>query len=153
DEVDFGATATNDVHQALNSTLAASTSYTLSVWAKAASGTPKCRFGFAYDGSTWSYSSDTSLSTSWARYSWTFTTGSGGTAPTASNAIALVNGSTGTNNDEYFWGVQLEQASSPGVYVRTTLLPVVAGQGAVSDGLIARGTTVPAVRAVGSADG
>ena len=68
DEVDFGATATNNVRQVLPATLAATTVYTVSVWAKAASGTPSFRFVLSDTGAAQILSADQTPSTSaWQR--------------------------------------------------------------------------------------
>ena len=142
DNVDFGATDTNSVKQTINSTLNASSVYTLSVWAKAGSGSPKFRFVLSNDGSTNTFSADQTTSTSWQRFSVTLPSGT----PNASNYVGLANGSTGTNNGVRFWGFQLEKASSPGVYVRTTTSSVAASKGTVTDG--SPTDTGPGTRAV-----
>ena len=86
------------------------------------------------------FSADQTTSTTWQRFSQTFTTGTLSNTP----YYGLANGASGTNDNVYFWGFQLEPAAGPGVYVRTTAAAVAAGIGAVTDG-VATSTTAGTV--------
>ncbi len=111
--------------------LTASTQYYISWYANGAgTAVPSTIAEYAYNGSTFSACTGLNItsgaipsSTGWTRYSCTFTTGSGGTAPTTSNAIEIIqNSAPGGTRTWYIDAVQLEQnATGPTAFRETAL--------------------------------
>ncbi len=110
--------ANDGAKQTLATTLAASTTYFISWWDKLSASTfTDVKAQFSYDGTTGNaancatFNTQTVLTTGWTRHTCSFTTGSGGTAPTASNAIYIVQTAAAVRT---FWidGVQLEQTAA-----------------------------------------
>ena len=117
---------------------------TVSFWAKAASGTPKVAFEFnqtfgtggSPSGAVNTYVGQATLSTSWARYSFTFSVPSvsGKTFGTNNNSKNELHiwvsagsnfnsrtGSLGVQNNTFdFWGVQMESGSVPTAFQTAT---------------------------------
>jgi parallel beta-helix repeat protein len=124
------AAAADGVKSTINSTLAASSTYTISWYDKITSGSfTDVIAQFSYDGSTGNAVSCTGINTQtvstagWTRHSCQFTTGSGGTAPTPSNAIFIVQqgNNGGSQRSFYIDAVQLEASSSVTGYKETGL--------------------------------
>jgi hypothetical protein len=109
---------------------------TISFWAKAASGTPKVAVALAPNqvgvGQVYQYGGQTTLSTSWARYSITMTLSTVGASYTAgynelflwTSAGSTYNSNTGSmgiqNVTIDFWGVQVEQGSTATAFQTAT---------------------------------
>ena len=124
------AAAFDGVKSTLNTTLVTNTTYTISWYDKITSGSFSDVIArFSYDGTTGNASNCTGINTQavstagWTRHSCQFTTGSGGTAPTSSNAIFIVQqGSNGgTQRTFYVDAVQLEASSTATGYKETAL--------------------------------
>ena len=108
----------------------ASKAYTFSVWLKAGTSTTADLIMTGNGTSAGSSTTNCTLSTTWQRFSVTYTTVSDATTVD----VTLKN--TGANTQTIrAWGEQLEQSSTPGVYVRTTNAAVAASRGAVTDGV------------------
>ena len=118
--------------QAVTITAAAAADYTFSVWLKAGtSSSASLNLTLNGTGPTNGASGTLTLTSSWQRVSVKATTA----ADTTSITAKLTNGSAVSGQTVLAWGAQLEKASAPGVYVRTTTAAVAAGQGAVTDGV------------------
>ena len=106
-----------------NVTTASSTTYTFSVWMRATTGTFELKLsrtnGVSWSGAT--VSAPITLTTTWQRYSLTFTTGMSDTLSGLvignENLTAYTLPATGSI---YIWGAQLEQSSTVGEYIPTT---------------------------------
>jgi hypothetical protein len=121
-------TAKDGFQQTLSTTLTASTTYTLSFYAKQISGTAFTTLAATYDFNSTvgneaacSNFNSTSVTTAgWARYQCEFTTGSSGTAPTGTNYIGIYQTDTATR----VWdidAVQLETGSTATSYGAGTI--------------------------------
>jgi len=113
DTVEYSADAFADINQSA-AFIVNGLTYTLSVWARAASGTSRFRFKY-WNGSAGVYSSAIDISETWQRYTYTFTA----TATSAGANVGFANTSAATRST-VFWGAQLEQSSSVGEYIPTT---------------------------------
>jgi len=102
-----------------SATMSVSTSYTISLWVKTASGTKDFRFGY-YNGTSTSFSSDFTANTTWQRVDYTFTTDSSHT----SEAVTIQNTTGSQAGDLIIWGAQLELGSYATGYIPTTTLAV-----------------------------
>ena len=106
-----------------NVTTASSTTYTFSVWMRATTGTFELKLsrtnGVSWSGAT--VSAPITLTTTWQRYSLTFTTGMSDTLSGLvignENLTAYTLPATGSI---YIWGAQLEQSDTVSEYVKTT---------------------------------
>ncbi|MDP3723084.1 MAG: LamG domain-containing protein [Candidatus Omnitrophota bacterium] len=128
-----GAAANGTLAQVVTTTV--TLPYTLSGWAKAGTSTT-AQLELTTNGT--GATTDTqalTLTSSWQRVSLTKSTGAG-TSPTTLTATLKNTGAAGTTI--LLWGVQLEQAVSPGVYAKTTGSAMTAGRGlvATSGGLL-----------------
>lgn len=85
-------------------------SYTMSIWAKSATGGNQF-FRFASDDGALHYSPDQTVTTSWQRFTWTWVA----TAGTGKN-VYIISDVAGDNFDIYIFGWQLEQAASASTY-------------------------------------
>jgi len=124
-----GAAANGTLAQVVTTTV--TLPYTLSGWAKAGTSTT-AQLELTTNGT--GATTDTqalTLTTSWQRFSVSKSAGAG-TSPTTVTATLKNTGAAGTTI--LLWGVQLEQASSPGVYVKATDSAVAAGRGVVNNG-------------------
>ena len=106
--------ATSQLYQFVSG-VSTSTTYTMTGYAKMASGTGDFRFKW-YNAQTASdvLSADQAVTANWQRFSFTFTTGN----DVSSFNIALYAGTSGAQNVE-FWGVGLEQGSFATSYIPT----------------------------------
>jgi len=117
------------VYQTVTTTV--TLSYTLSVWAKAGTGT-NLTLELTTNGTDATTDSGSfTLTSDWQRYSLTKSTGDG-TDPTTVTATIKTTASVGETI--LIWGAQLEQSSTPGVYVQTQAAAVTASRGVVSGG-------------------
>ena len=114
DTITFTASATDRVSQSITLTAAA---YTISAWAKTASGTKNFRLKYN-NGTTDVYSSDFTATTVWTRFTFTVT----GTA--SAGSVAYNNDSAAGAGAIIAWGVQVELGSVATSYIPTTSAPV-----------------------------
>jgi len=134
--------ANGKVAQTVSSGISASTAYVLSVWMKSGTSTAA---QLELTGNGTAETNDTSavtLTSSWQRFSVSHTTVANTTSLTAT-----IKNTTSGSTTVLAWGGQLEAASGPGVYVKTTTTAVAASQGAVTDGT-PTGTTSGTVTSV-----
>jgi len=118
DTVSFTAALnTAEIRQVI--TLASTTTYTLSVWAKVATGTRQFRLKI-FDGAAEQSTADLVATTTWQRFTFTFTTG----AVTGSPSAAIRNNSAGTTGSLILWGAQLELGTEASSYIPTTTTSV-----------------------------
>jgi len=111
--------------------LTASTQYYISWYANGAgTAVPSTIAEYSYNGSSFSACTGLNITSGaipstagWTRYTCTFTTGSGGTAPTTSNAVEIIqNSAPGGTRTWYIDAVQLEQnATGPTAFRETAL--------------------------------
>ena len=113
DTITLDGAAASRVEQSI--TMSTSTVYTLSVWAKVASGTKDFRLGYN-DGSTTTASSDLTATTDWQRFEFTFTTSASHTG----EEIRITNNVGGDPGDLIVWGAQLELGDYATGYIPTT---------------------------------
>lgn len=115
------AAAFDGVKGTIANTLSASTTYYISWYSKITSGTfTDILARFSYDGTVGNQSSCTGINTQtastsgWTRHACQFTTGSGGTAPTSSNAIFIVQQSDngGTQRTFFIDAVQVQTTAA-----------------------------------------
>jgi hypothetical protein len=105
------------VHHAIASGLVAETEYTLSYWAKAdVSHATEQRVTTSSSVNTSLASQSPTITTSWVRYTLTFTTGVGQT----STRILLYGDTTAGTDTCHYWGVQIELGDGAGAYIRTS---------------------------------
>lgn len=117
DTLTLSAAAASRVDQIVSvSTL---TEYTLSVYAKTASGTKDFRLGYN-DGTSTTASSDLTATTTWQRFSFTFTTSVIHTNP----RIRISNDTGGNAGDLIIWGAQLESDGYATSLIPTTTVAV-----------------------------
>lgn len=117
DTITMTASAADRVFQAV--TMSVSTTYTMSVWAKATSGTKGFRMSY-FDGSSPDLSSDFTATTTWQRFEYTFTTA----ASHSGEGVHIYNLTGGQAGDLIVWGAQLELGSYATGYIPTTTLAV-----------------------------
>ena len=120
DTVAFDALATARIGQTY--ALATSTTYTFTVWAKVASGTETFRLAF-WDGAANQATADLTATTTWQRFTYTFTT-AGSFA--GSTIIRILNGTNATAKSVIFWQTDLVEgayAFAP-IFTTTTALAV-----------------------------
>ena len=99
-------------------TMASSTTYTLSVWAKTTNmGSTTVSLAFQDRGNGNYNTSVKTITTEWQRFSMTITTGSGATSNTLIGWVSPTNSRT-----FYFWGWQVEQKGYATPYVVSQLL-------------------------------
>lgn len=84
---------------------------TLSVWMKANTGSPSIKLGIQDSIAGLTYSSNFAITNSWVQYSYTITLSVSG------KVSAVYIKDTGSGSDVLVYGAQLEEASSPSVYV------------------------------------
>lgn len=125
DTITFTAGAASRVSQSV--TMSVSTSYTISLWAKTASGTKDFRFAY-FDGSSPTLSSDITATTDWQRFDYTFTTA----ASHSGESIIIYSKTGGEAGDLIVWGAQLELGSYATGYIPTTTLAVARSADAVT---------------------
>jgi len=102
----------------LGVTMASSTTYTLSVWAKTTNmGSTTVSLAFQDRGNGSYNTSVKTITTEWQRFSMTITTGSGATSNTLIGWVSPTNSRT-----FYFWGWQVEQKGYATPYVVSQLL-------------------------------
>jgi len=144
----FAANANNGIYQSWpTNSLEVNTTYTVSCWARANSGTEKCRWSYYDDQFLTSYfSDDFNLTTTPQRVAFTFTTRSSN----AVSNVAFGNGSGNATGTVLAWGFQLERgrfatdpirtfggtgASTPRILqVNSGVTGVIAGHGLSSSG-------------------
>ncbi|MBI3319194.1 MAG: hypothetical protein HYZ89_01210, partial [Candidatus Omnitrophica bacterium] len=118
--------------QGLNVT--AGNTYTLSVWLRTTDGVSTAtntHFGFCCTNGFNVQNGSLAIGGAWERYSITGTATGAGTYPIE----VRVYGNLGVGAaDVLVWGAQVEEASSPGVYARTTTTPITANRGLVISG-------------------
>lgn len=115
DIVQFGANA--DSYWSQSFTFGATTSYTLSVYARAAHTAATKTFRLRWnDGSSSANSADLTATVDWQRFSLTFTTSGGAGA----GNFGFINGSSGAAGGVALWGAQLEAKSFATSYIPTT---------------------------------
>jgi len=100
------------------------TTYTTSVWAKTTSGTAKFAFCI-FDGSVRSSPTDSTVTTTWQRFSWTWTTGASVGGQPAGFGITFSNAQTASAFT--VWGPQVEVGSVPTTYTPTLRTPYSSG--------------------------
>ena len=125
DTITYTSSASSRVIQAV--TMTVSTSYTISLWVKTASGTKDFRFGY-FNGSSTAFSSDFTANTTWQRVDYTFTTDLIHT----SEAVIIQNVTGSQAGDLIVWGAQLELGSYATGYIPTTTLAVARSADALS---------------------
>lgn len=125
DTITFTAGAASRVTQSV--TMSVSTSYTISLWAKTASGTKDFRFAY-FDGISPTFSSDITATTDWQRFDYTFTTA----ALHSGESIIIYSKTGGEAGDLIVWGAQLELGSYATGYIPTTTLAVARSADAVT---------------------
>ncbi|MEK7814229.1 MAG: hypothetical protein AAB296_10750, partial [Candidatus Desantisbacteria bacterium] len=116
------AAATN-IKQTSGTAAVASTPYTFSAWAKVPSATKSIVLTVG-DGATNSTQTVT-LTTSWQRVSVSYT--ASGTP--SGNVFVQIGDATWTADTIHLWGAQLEQALTPGVYIRAATAAISAARG------------------------
>ena len=113
DTLTLDGSVTSRVEQSI--TMSTSTVYTLSVWAKVASGTKDFRLAYN-DGTSTTASSDLTATTSWQRFEFTFTTSASHTG----EEIRITNNTGADPGDLIVWGAQLELGDYATGYIPTT---------------------------------
>jgi len=100
-----------------NVILSAATTYTVSVWAKTTSGT--CQFQFDYwDGTQQRFSANQTVTTTWQRFTWTYTTVS--PSGTQHTPLGITFNSSQTAASFTVWGWQVEKSNVANGYIPTT---------------------------------
>ena len=115
DEVSFNATAAARVDRYVAGQNQSKT-FTVSVWAKVASGTEEFRLKCTQAGVADHFSDTLTVTTDWQRFSFTQTFSASSSTQTI---VGVQNDTDAEARDIYFWGFQLEEASTAGPYVRT----------------------------------
>jgi hypothetical protein len=100
-------------------TLSGSTTYTLSCWLRVSSGTYTNLELYGYDGTS-QYGVTPTITTTWTRYTKTFTT----VASPSAGTIYLQDNNTSGWQTVYIYGMQLEQGSLATSYIPTTTVTV-----------------------------
>ena len=113
DIITLDGLVTSRVEQSI--TMSTSTVYTLSVWAKVATGTKDFRLAYN-DGTSTTASSDLTATTSWQRFEFTFTTSASHTG----EEIRITNNTGADAGDLIVWGAQLELGDYATGYIPTT---------------------------------
>ena len=125
DTITMTVSAAARVFQAV--TMTVSTTYTMSVWARSASGTKGFRLSY-FDGSSPDLSSDFTATTTWQRFDYRFTTA----ASHSGEGVHIYNLTGGEAGDLIVWGAQLELGSYATGYIPTTTLAVARSADAVT---------------------
>ena len=113
DTITLDGAVTSRVEQSI--TMSTSTVYTLSVWAKVATGTKDFRLAYN-DGTSTTASDDLTATTDWQRFEFTFTTSASHTG----EEIRITNNTGADPGDLIVWGAQLELGDYATGYIPTT---------------------------------
>jgi hypothetical protein len=125
DTITMTVSAADRVFQAV--TMTVSTTYTMSLWARSASGTKGFRLSY-FNGSAPDLSSDFTATTDWQRFEFTFTTDSSHSG----EGVHIYNLTGGQAGDLIVWGAQLELGAYATGYIPTTTLAVARSADAVT---------------------